>query len=276
MNLAVLIYTNEHNLPILKLFLKYFFKHNSTFDFPIYVVANKIDKIDLPYQDKITYLSGNIEFNGAGGHFAQTLINTLPQIKEEYIFYFCEDYLLTHPIDQNALSVLIQMMQYENIDLFSFASMYPINHGFTEFTQQHFTIPYFDIPLYNIGIEYRHAYSVQPCIWKKQSLIQILNDNPTVSLHDMDNSILNNKDKYKIICTNLKIYDQSYQPDYFIIGYKEIIRYGVFLLTLNGQIMEDTNHAEVFMRKVIKENNLHNNSEYDRYILFDKNIINTW
>jgi hypothetical protein len=271
MNLAIVIYTNETNLPILKLFLDYFFKHNPNFNLPIYAISNKFTKPNLPYSDKVKYIAGNIEFHSAGGHFSETLRNVLPQIKEDYIFYFCEDYILTYSIDQNALTTLMQMLQYENIDMFSFASMYPINHGFLPFDKQ-----YFEIPLYYIDLNYRHAYSVQPCIWKKQSLLQLLNDNPSCSLHDMDNSILNNKDKYKLVCTNLKIYDQAYKPDYFIIGYKEIIRHGVFLSNHNGQSMNDDEHAEVFIQKLIKDNNLHKNPEYDRYILFDKNIIDQW
>jgi hypothetical protein len=34
-------------------------------------------------------------------------------------------------------------------------------------------------------------------------------------------------------------------------------------------------HGDVFMKKLIKENNLHNNPNYDRYIGFDKSLI-TW
>lgn len=271
MNLAIVVYTNETNLPILQLFLDYFFKNNPNINLPIYVVGNKFTKFELPYLGKVKYLAGYVEFQSNGGHFSETLRTVLPQIKEDYIFYFCEDYILTYSIDENALTTLMQMIQYENIDMFSFASMYPINHNFSAFDKQ-----YFEIPLYNIDTNYRHAFSVQPCIWKKSSLLELLNDNPSASLHDMDNSYLQNKDKYKMVCTNLRIYDQAYEPDYFIVGYKEIIRHGVFLSNHNGQIMEDDNHAEIFIRKLIKDNNLHRNPEYDRYILFDKNIVDTW
>ena len=271
MNLAVVVYTNENNLPILQLFLDYFFKHNPNFNLPIYVVGNKFTKPELPYSDKVKYLAGNVEFNSAGGHFSETLRNVLPQIEEDYIFYFCEDYILTYPIDQNSLTTLMQMIQYENIDLFSFGSVYPINNGFSSFDKQ-----YFEIPLYYADPNYRHTYNVQPGIWKKQSLLQLLNDNPSCSLHDMDNSILNNKDKYKVICTNLKIYDGCCPPDYFVIGYKEVIRHGVFLLVDNGINSDKNNHIEIFVQKLIKDNNIHKKPEYDRYILFDKNIIDQW
>ena len=164
-SLCVLIYANQTSIPILKLFLKYFFEYNPNFKYPIYVVANSFTTTDLPCNDKVTYLSGNVPFHDKGGHFSQTLTNVLPQIKEDYIFYFCEDYILTNTIDQNSLVTLLQMMQNENIDVFSFASMYPVNHGFSKFDQH-----YFEIPLYKVDLNYRHAYSVQPCVWKKSSL----------------------------------------------------------------------------------------------------------
>lgn len=261
MSIGFVIYTNETNLPILKLFLKYFFKYNPNFNFSIYAISNRFTKTDLPHNDKVTYLSGEVEWHSAGGHFSQTLVNTLSQIKEDYVFYFCEDYILTHSVDLEKLEQLLLMMQSENIDMFSFASMYPENHGWSKIEQQ-----YFEIPLYKVGLEYQHAYSVQPCIWKKSSLQKILQDNPSASLHDMDNSILKNKDQYNIICTNLKIYDQAFQPDYFIIGYKEIIRHGVFLMTFNGQTMSEDNHAEVFIRNLIKEENLHNNPIHEKLV----------
>ena len=46
MNLAVVVYTNETNLPILQLFLDYFFKNNPNFNLSIYAVANRFTKID--------------------------------------------------------------------------------------------------------------------------------------------------------------------------------------------------------------------------------------
>ena len=86
---GVVVYTNETNLPILELFLKYFFKHNSSFPYRIYVVSNNFTKPNLPYHDKVIYLSGNVEWHSQGGHFSQTLSNVLHQIEEDYIFYFC-------------------------------------------------------------------------------------------------------------------------------------------------------------------------------------------
>jgi deoxyadenosine/deoxycytidine kinase len=71
--LGILVYTNETNLPILELFLKYFFKYNPTFSYPIYIVSNRFTNTTLPHQDKVTYLDGNVEWNSQGRHFSQTI-----------------------------------------------------------------------------------------------------------------------------------------------------------------------------------------------------------
>lgn len=273
--IGIVIYTNETNLPILKLFLNYFFKHNPNFTYPIYAVSNNFTKTDLPHQDKVTYLSGNVEWNPQGKHFSQTLSNVLPQIKEEYIFYFCEDYILTNPIHTGALESLLKLMQDENIDMFSFASSYPVINNWSLLDVECSKYSFEPNTFYTTDNQYKHAYSVQPCIWKKSSLQQLLADNPEASLHDMDNSILNDKDNYKIICTNYKIYDGCCPPEYFIIGYMEIIRHGVFLMALNGHDHMENTFQDNFLKQLIKENQLHTKPEYDRYIGFDKSLI-TW
>lgn len=275
MSIGIVVYTNETNLPILKLFLKYLFKYNSNIKIPIYAVANKFTKSDLPYSDKVTYLSANVEWSSTGAHFASTLNNVLPQIKEDYIFYFCEDYIMTNPINTGALNALTKLIDDERIDMFSFASMYASRFGWTTMDIDYTGYGFNSNIFYYTDIEYKHAFSVQPCIWKKLSLYKLVQDNPNMSLHDMDNSILKGKDQYNLACTDFKIYDGAYEPEYFIIGYKEIIRHGVFLMALNGHDHMEGNHSDVFMKEILKENNLHNDPDYDRYIGFDKSLI-TW
>jgi len=273
---GVIVYTNESNLPILELFLQYFFKYNPKFPYSVYVVSNNFTTSNLPYQDKVTYLSGNVEWHSRGGHFSQTLSNVLPQIKEDYIFYFCEDYILNDSIDIEALENLLRLMQDKNIDMFSFASSYPIINNFRPLVEIDDTKYNFQPnTFYQTNNQYVHAYSVQPCIWKKLSLQQLLADNPQASLHDMDNSILNNKDNYKIVCTNYKIYDGCCPPEYFIIEYVEIVRHGVFLMALNGHDHMEHTYQDIFLRQLIKENDLHNKPKYNKYIGFDKSLI-TW
>jgi hypothetical protein len=275
MSIGIVVYTNETNIPILELFLKYFFKHNPNINIHIYVVANRFTKLGLPYNDKVTYLSANVEWSSTGAHFASTLNNVLPQIKEDYIFYFCEDYIMTDPINVGALNALVKLIKDENIDMFSFASMYASRFGWTIMDVDYSSYGFNSDIFYYTDTEYKHAFSVQPCIWKKSSLHKLTLENPNMSLHDMDNSVLKNKYRYNLACTDFKIYDGAYDPEYFIIGYKEIIRHGVFLMALNGHDYMEGNHTDMFVKNLIKENNLLDNPNYDKYIGFDKSLF-TW
>ena len=270
--IGVVVYTNESNLPILELFLQYFFKYNPKFPYSVYVVSNNFTTSNLPHQDKVTYLSGNIEWDSQGKHFSQTLSNVLPQIKEDYIFYFCEDYILNDSIDVEALGNLLRLMQDENVDMFSFASSYPTVNNFHLLEVESSKYYFKPNTFYKMDNQYRHAFSVQPCIWKKSSLQQLLSDNPQASLHDMDNSILNNKDNYKIVCTDYKIYDGCCPPEYFIIEYVEITRHGVFLMALNGYDCMEHTYQDKFLKRLINENQLYNKPEYDKYMGFDKSL----
>jgi hypothetical protein len=274
-NIAILVYTNETNIPILKLFLKYFFKYNPSFSYSIYVTSNHFSNIELPFSDKVTYIDSEVEWDPQSKHFSQTLNKALFQIKEEYIFYFCEDYIMTNSIDILSLENLIKLIQNENIDMFSFASMYPKNHNFSLFDTNYKQYNFEENRFYTTDKNYLHAFSIQPCIWKKTSLQQLLISNPKIGLHDMDCSRLENKDQYKLICTDYKIHDGAYTPEYFILGYIEIIRHGAFLMELNGHSHLSGNYIDTFLKQLIKENNLHNKPEYDRYICFDKSLI-TW
>jgi hypothetical protein len=275
MSIGIVVYTNETNVPILDLFLKYFFKHNPNINIPIYAVANRFTKSDLPYSNKVTYLSADVEWSSTGAHFSKTLSNVLPQIKEDYIFYFCEDYIMTDPINVGALNALVKLIKDENIDMFSFASTYASRFKWTVMDVDYVDYGFNPNIFYYTDIDYKHAFSVQPCIWKKESLYQLTLDNPNMSLHDMDNSILKGKDRYNLACTDFKIYDGAYDPEYFIIGYKEIIRHGVFLMALNGHDHMKGDHTDVFVTNLIKENNLLDNPDYNKYIGFDKSLF-TW
>jgi hypothetical protein len=46
-------------------------------------------------------------------------------------------------------------------------------------------------------------------------------------------------------------------------------------MALNGHDSLAGNYIDIFLKQFIKENDLHNKSEYDKYIGFDKKLI-TW
>ena len=119
-NLRFVYFTNENNIPLLKLTLSNFFKYNNLENIKVSVISNNYTDDILPYSDVVQYLNGNTPFNGQGNHFSNSLKNTLSKIKEEYIFLLLDDY---HFIDDTKFSDLQKLMEFivaEDVDYFGF------------------------------------------------------------------------------------------------------------------------------------------------------------
>ena len=233
-NLAVVVYTNETYFPILKLFIKYFRRYCPA-NPHIYVVANNTKNMKEQF-DNVTFLDGNVEFHANGNHFSHTMKNVLPLIKEEYIFWFCDDYMMTSEVDMVQLNNLFRFVKEQNIDMFTFATTqrsvlleckpYEVDYESYGLSGEAFV---------HIAMDYKHRFSVQPCIWKKSSLERVVNEND-ISLHGLDCSEVINPETYTIVGTPYIIYGDLCPtcPHKFAIQYIEIIRHGAFLLYWNG------------------------------------------
>jgi len=289
-NVHFVIHSNEKTTPIAGLCLKYFNDFIGLDNINITVVANKFTTEDLPFYHKVNYLNAEVDFHDAGFHFGPTMSKFINNITEEYFFFFCEDYMLTKPIDVDNLNKLVNMMKAENIDMFSFASNQPIPNKLVKY-EKNVQYGFQEDELYYIKKGYKHEYSVQPCIWKKSSFAEILKYNPDLGLHYLDNSHVKGKkgtyrdfemstgtalyvdwpedEKYnhKTLCSKYMIFD--YFPiagQYFIITYIEMIRWGKFTLPgTPGPILADDNWVQQIIFKIIEENNLRKRPEFDRY-----------
>lgn len=301
-NLHVIFNTNEKNFPIVNLATKYFCKYNAPNMFNLTVVANKIPENEVhPIHDSrwtINYKSGGIGFCPSGTHFGPTMTKVLNEIKEDYIFFFCDDYILTSAIDFEKLNTLLLMMDREEIDYFSFASSEPKRFGFKPYTVKDM----YNIEkdrFYYMDVSYRHAFSVQPCIWKRSSLLEVLKYNPHATLHAMDNSSLADKSgyyrsfktnestwyepwptetdyKFKMLCTDFKIFDLCCPPEKFIISYREVIRHGRFHIKENGYGGVEGYHGQEFITRLIEDEKLKLRPEYAKYLpQDDKTGVNT-
>jgi hypothetical protein len=265
-NLAVVVYTNETNFPVLNLFLQYFRKHCPVKDAHVYVITNRVPET-VKYTENITYLPGNAEFDGQGRHFSETLKNTLPQIDGDYIFWFCEDYLLTDELDIVTLEKLFRLIVDKELDMFSFAS-WPQAGSFKPIEAEYESYGLAGEQFYYAADDYMHKLSVQPCIWKKSSLMRLVTENQ-INLHDLDCSRVDNISSYNVGCTTYRIFDVCPTcPERFVLSYIECIRHGVFLLAGNGFHLYDYWCHDLLI-DIIFENNLHKNSEYNKYIMFN-------
>jgi hypothetical protein len=243
-----------------------------------YMVSNKIVNFEFKSQNT-TFIDCNIQFDGTGKHFSKTMIDALSKINEEYIIFFCDDYLSIGKTKWNILSELIELVETEGIDFISFSYM-PQSKQWNKFNASLPSLP--DKNLYFIPDNYMYLYSVQPCIWKKSSLLDVLTNNPEISLHDFDTTNIKNREGFtrtmdvktstwnpypngsqsygfKCLCTDYSGFDEQINYDWFIFPYVEIIRHGFF------NMWHETN-TKRFLEKYIIEKDIDNNEYIKKFV----------
>jgi len=277
-NFCFLVYTNETYLPIANLSMSEFDRFNPNFPIKRYLVSNKIGDFEFKAQNT-TLIDCDIPFDGSGNHFSKTMMKAISNISEEYIIFFCDDYLPIGGTKWNLLSELIDMIKNEDIDFISFSYM-PQAKQWKKF---HATLPSApDKNLYYIPDNYMYLYSVQPCIWKKSSLLDILSHNPEMSLHHFDTTNLKNREGFvrtmdvhtstwnpypqgsqtygfKCLSTDYGGFDEQENYDCFIFPYVEIVRHGFF------NMWRETN-TKIFLEKYIVDNNIDADERLKRFI----------
>ena len=285
-NLHFIIYSNENTTSLTKLGLKYFNKHIGLDNINISVVSNNfLDTTKLVHTDKVNYITPNVEFSSGGYHFVPVMEKILSKIQEEYIFFFCEDYMLTKNVDVDSLNTLMRFIKNEKVDLISFSS-FIIKQANLNFKVHENLLDYgFEIDsICYTDPRHLHVYSVQPCIWKKSSLQELLSYNKDISLHLLDTSCIRDKKGnirnydgskgilgypymdpesdygFKNLCTKYNIFDYGWPPEYFIFNYIEMVRHGKFHANLGNE-----NWVQKIINQIIKENTLKHDPDYDRY-----------
>ena len=267
-NLRFVFFTNENNVHLLKLTLKYFFKHTRLENIKVSVISNNYKKNQkLPFKNKVEYLNGNVLFSETGHHFGQSLKNTLPNIKEDYIFLFCDDYFFIDNTKINDLEKLMGFIVKENVDYFGFDDIARQEiYSWKRYEGNNF--PFSNKNLYYRDNDYRYLYSVQPSIWKKESLLEIVNKFD-ISLHNLDETlpIIKQNNTFKCFSTNFSShfsYDEL--KDYFIIAYLEVVRHGVFQHTGNNSSLSPDYPCVKFISKLIKEEKLKSRKEFEKLL----------
>jgi hypothetical protein len=274
-NLRFLFFTNENAVTLGELAVKHFIKHNKKEGLNVSLVSNKFKDNNFQFKDKISYLSGDIEFQSNGGHFAQTLLKVLPQVEEEYIFFFCDDYFFIAETKYDDLGEVINMLKNDNIDYFCPDDLCNASSWWSNSLEKY--TPNFDTKfkdnLYKRNNNHQYLFSVQPCIWKKESLLNLLKTYDNISLHDLDNTlpIIKENNKLKCVSSNLKScfnHITFNKDDYFLIAYYELIRHGCFHIPENGYSINPEDEQVVFMKKLIDEEGLLYNPELKGKLFF--------
>lgn len=280
-DIRFLFFTNENALLLGELALKYFFKYNKKEGLNVSLVSNNFKHTNFKFQDKASYLSGNVDFKDNGGHFAETLLNVLPKIDEEYIFFLCDDYFFIAETKYDDLIEIINLLKIDNIDYFCPDDLCDVTSW--KNTLDKYT-PNFDTKfkdnLYLRKKNHQYLFSTQPCIWKKESLISLLTTYNNISLHNLDNTldIIKENNNFKSISSDLKScfnYRNFNGNDYFLIAYYELVRHGCFHIPENGFSLNPNDEQVIFIKKLIDDESLVHIPEFRKKIyLYYDSIIN--
>lgn len=275
-DISFLIYTNENYFNLLYLTFPYFKKNTEELSKKTYIVSNKIPKHEK--FDNVTYIDANVNFEENGSHFRNTMLCALNQIKEDYVLFLCDDYLIKSPFKKDRFDKIIDLLTDLDIDYLSLGSQ---KHyiGFIDnfWKKPNIDLKKYNFPencLYEMNESVKHLYSVQPCIWKKTSLIELLENNENLSLHYLDNTLILTKDgksrnlidsldynqcfyektnrlnygfkNYCFSCDPISFnYDERDDDitDFLFINYCEIVRHGKF--------MEQETNSKRFLDKIL-------------------------
>jgi hypothetical protein len=258
-DISFVVFTNENYFDLLYLTLPYTIENTKHLNKTINVVSNKIPEHEI--FNGVNYIDSNVKFSSDGSHFRDSLLYALNHIPEDYILFLCDDYLIKSPINKDRFDNIVNILEKINGDYLALGTQKHIENFVINWDKPNINLSEYGFPdgcFYNFDVTARHMYSVQPCVWKKSSLIDLLTHNPSLTLHQLDNTDISNKkgEKRKLEeFFNFSFYEKKenffdygfnnfcyHHPpityhvdekplstDFLLIDYIEIVRHGKFL-----------------------------------------------
>lgn len=265
-----IIYTNENNLPLSEVTLNEFLNHTPQ-DIKIKVVTNNIpDNISLNKPD--LFYNANIPQKN-GKQFSSVMIKFLESINEEYIVFNCDDYILYKTVEKSDFNNLIDLMDHHNVDYFSFdKKLYCDTRTFATFENN-----FYENNLINvISDDHFYRYSVQPCVWRKSSLLKLLNRFGEIGVHDLETNDEIRKTNFLTLGVNWDRLGISIPSDpgyttHFCYSWAEVIRSGVFISNINGFPVNESDYNCVIIRELIDKYNMCNEAKFNKIMHKMKN-----
>ena len=269
-NIHFVIYTNESNISLAEVALNEFLIHAPA-DTIIKVVTNKIpEKLELTKPE--CFFNAEIEQKG-GKQFSSVLLKFLNTIDEEYIVFNCDDYIVYEKIEKNDFNKLINFIDYYKVDYFSFdKKLHCDTTSFEVFNNEFYGNNLINI----ISKEHHYRFSVQPCVWRKSSLINVLTKFENINVQDLEtNDEIRKLDLLSLGVNwhNLGISIPS-NPGYdthFCYSWAEVVRSGVFISKMNGFPVNDNDFNCSLIMKLINKYNMCQSTKFDKIMYKIKN-----
>lgn len=282
MNLSLLMYTNETYLPIARLAVEQINKNFYNLDAKKYITSNRFSKNSSEQFKDFELINCNVPLDINGSHFAKVMKNALNIIDSEYVLFLLDDCIVINELKNNNLKNLVQCMGDNDIDYLSLLSYNfewePLNTDYIKYS-----LP--ENVLVKTDERFLYAFSVQPSIWKRTSLLKVLEYNPELEIHHLDITYIKNKKgiiryhhenelwytpngfwdyNFKIYSlkrshytSNFSFDERGIEGDYFLFLYSEAIRMGKF--NMNTHL-----NNKNYLSKFLKEKNITSNlTEYN-------------
>jgi hypothetical protein len=231
-----IVFTNEKYFNILYVTLPRLIDNLGQLNIPINVVTNKLPTNDFK---GVNFIETNVAFCPQGTHFRNSMLISLSKIESEYVLFFCDDYMMNSPVNVENFNSMMKIMELYNGDFFSFSSLNYCDHIISKWNKIETNLSEFGFDggiLYEIPNNYRHLYSVQPCIWKRTSLIELLEFNDGLSIASMDNTnIKNKKGHFRSLNYETNYYDET-ESTFLDYGFKNLtINYPPFTYNIDDR-----------------------------------------
>lgn len=280
-DLRFVVSTNENNFHLAELAAHYLWKHSRCTDLKLSIVSNRISD-DINKQTSIHYFDAGVEYQPSAMHFGDSMLKFLKSIDEPYILFMCDDYMMIRDIRWQQMKDVMHLVRMEDMDYYGFDDV--MGKFLGEF-------PIFDKEY--PGIEkgslryrwhdYQYIYSVQPCIWKRDTLIAVIEQHLPMSAHCLDNTRTDIRENtrgkitglYNILPSCFTDTELYYDPpwdrpdiphyDYFAMAYVEVVRHGVFMVPENGWGIREQRRTKV-IEEMIRDFNLLDNIKFKRLL----------
>lgn len=270
-NISLIMYTNEKYIPIANLSASQINKH-LLLNIPKYLITNKFIDYNFNFLD-FHIIDTNTPFAHDASHFREVMYKTLKNyINTDYILYFQDDYYLFKDLKINNFLNLFNYIQQQDI---GFMSLY--GHG-SECGELIENTTKFNLPsIMKFYRSYMYSTSVQPCIWNRQFLLDILEHNEYLTLSMLDTSNFKNKmgyrqsdgwdyqwDTYGLVFDSPDMGGFAFDnhngiDDYYLLMYSEIIRHGKFNTHTHY-------NNKIIVNKIIEEYKLKKDSRYSNFL----------
>lgn len=264
-SLQTVIYTTQNTLPLAEVACEEFLLHAPK-DSNITIVTNFFNPdYTCKFGDKI--FCSDVP-NKGGNQFGEVMIKYLNSIDNEFILFLLDDYITYRKFSRHDFNKLLKLMSEEKVDYFTFDKKQEVT---TRQFKPYHTSLYDDGLLSEVSSIDLHRLSVQPCIWRRTALLELLNKYPELNVHRLETDQVIAGENLKTLGFNWHVFTPKIPSTegfehHFVFSSVEIVRSGVFMVPENGFARSREDFPCQTVYKLIDKYKMKESSQYDNVL----------